>query len=291
VRTAVITVAHGRHEHLRLQQIMLSRSSTAPDHYIVVAIDDPVIERWRTTEPVVTVVRMDGSEKGLPIAAARNAGAAEAISRGAQLLIFLDVDTLPHPELIHWYAQAARHEEHTRALLCGPVAYLPAPPATGYDLDTLDQHSFHSARPSPAPGEVEGQGDPRLFWSLSFATTTETWLQIGGFCTAYHGYGAEDTDFAETARRRGVPVTWVGGAAGYHQWHPTESPPVQHIDDILRNGAIFASRWGWWPMEGWLEQFVGRGLIHWSNTEHRYIRGPEISPTPRRGYQKEEARQ
>ncbi len=37
--------------------------------------------------------------------------------------------------------------------------------------------------------------------------------------------------------------------------------PGHHLDDILRNGALFASRWGWWPMEGWLEQFEALDLI------------------------------
>ena len=42
------------------------------------------------------------------------------------------------------------------------------------------------------------------------------------------------------------------GARAYHQHHPSSSPPVQHLADILRNGALFRRRWGRWPMEGWL---------------------------------------
>jgi len=46
---------------------------------------------------------------------------------------------------------------------------------------------------------------------------------------------------------------WVGGARAYHQHHPVSSPPVEHLDDILRNGRLFHERWGEWPMTGWLE--------------------------------------
>ena len=59
----------------------------------------------------------------------------------------------------------------------------------------------------------------------------------------------------------GSPLTWVGGAWAYHQHHPSPDPPVQHLDDIIRNAAIFHRRWGWWPMTGWLREFERRGLI------------------------------
>lgn len=38
-------------------------------------------------------------------------------------------------------------------------------------------------------------------------------------------------------------------------------PPVEHLDDILRNGALFRRRWGRWPMTGWLEAFASAGLV------------------------------
>ncbi|MCW2811002.1 MAG: glycosyltransferase family 2 protein, partial [Friedmanniella sp.] len=135
-------------------------------------------------------------------------------------------------------------------------------------------------RPVPAPGQLTTGGDHRLFWSLSFATTAATWRRVGGFAEAYEGYGAEDTDFGCRARTAGVPLTWVGGAEAFHQWHPGESPPQNHLDDILRNGAIFARRWGWWPMEGWLAAFVERGLIRWDDAARSYRRTAGATPSP-----------
>lgn len=276
MRTALVTVAHGRHDHLSRQRTMVGRSTVAVADYLVVAVDDPALSRGWAHEAGVTVLAHGPGRHGLPIASARNAGAAEAVRRGAELIVFLDVDCLPDPELVRYYERAAR--KHPSSLLCGPVAYLPRPGQNGYDLDSLERYPFHPARPAPKPGELEHHGDPRLFWSLSFATTTATWLRIGGFCSDYEGYGAEDTDFAFVARDAGAPLTWVGGAAAYHQWHLTQSPPVGHLDDIVRNASIFADRWGWWPMEGWLGAFADEGLVVFDPSLNRYVTTAMAAP-------------
>ena len=262
---AVITVAHGRHDHLQRQEQTIARLDPPADHRIVVALDDPAIASVTGSHTVV--VEQPAPADGLPLAAARNIGATTARAAGADLLVFLDVDCLPAPGLIQAYERAATQLDTSPSLLAGPVAYLPPPPAGGYDLDGLDQHPFHPGRPAPRPGELVSGGDHRLFWSLNFAVSSAVWDRIGGFCEDYRGYGAEDTDFAMLARSVGVDLAWVGGAAAYHQWHPTTNPPRQHLDDILRNGRTYADRWGTWPMEGWLESFAGQGLIRWTGND------------------------
>ncbi|MBW8486996.1 glycosyltransferase family 2 protein [Actinomadura parmotrematis] len=261
MRTAVITLAAGRHAHLRRQQDGLAAGSRAPDAYVVVAMGDPgVAGAVAGRAPAADVVDVPAGEGGLPLAAARNAGARRALELGADLLVFLDVDCVPGAETIGRYGDVARRD--VPALLCGTVAYLPPPGEGGYRLADLPGLAPpHPARPAPAPGEVLRDGDHDLFWSLSFALTARTWREIGGFCEEYTGYGGEDTDFAQTARARGVPLWWTGGAPAYHQHHPTSSPPVQHLDDILRNAAVFHRRWGRWPMGGWLRAFAERGLV------------------------------
>lgn len=255
-RAAVITIAHGRHAHARRQAEALAASARPADDRILVAMDDATLAAHAGDG--VRVVRVDAEPDGLPLARARNVGAASAIERGAEVLIFLDVDCLPGPELIGAYADAATDGR----LLSGPVTYLPPPPPEGYALADLAARDHpHPARPAPRPGEVVLGGDPDLFWSLSFALTAATWRRIGGFCERYVGYGGEDTDFGHTAHALGVELAWVGSARAYHQHHPVERPPLRHVDAILRNGAIFAERWGWWPMTGWLDAFAERGLV------------------------------
>lgn len=262
MKTAVITIARGRHTHLRRQLHGLARSTQRPDMHIVVALGDAQIAGVVAEhEAAATVVNLDVTEP-LPVGFGRNQGAATAIARSAELLIFLDVDCIPHPEMIARYHDTAARTAHADALLCGPVTYLPAPEPGGYRLDELSGRiAPHPARPHPPEGTVVATTDYTLFWSLSFAVRAPTWARIGGFCETYRGYGGEDTDFAQCAAAQQVPMRWVGGAHAFHQYHPTTDPPVQHVGDIVRNAAIFHRRWGWWPMQGWLDDFERAGII------------------------------
>ncbi|WP_210649898.1 glycosyltransferase family 2 protein [Nocardioides sp. SYSU D00065] len=260
---AVVSIAHGRHDHLAAQHRSLARGTALPDRYLVVAMDDAEIREQRVGALERTVVSVERAPGGaLPLAAARNLGVRTAIDDGADVVVLLDVDCLAGAELVSSYAEvvAARPER----IWSGPVTYLPPPPPSGYPEDPwalADWDDPHPARPCPAPGELVLDADPDLFWSLSFAVDRDAWGRIGGFCEDYVGYGGEDTDLARTALAAGVGLGWVGGARAYHQHHAVSSPPVEHLDDILRNGRLFRDRWGHWPMSGWLEAFEARGLV------------------------------
>ncbi len=262
--TAVVTVAHRRHDHLSGQRASLAASTTAPDHHVVVAVDDPVVAAadW-------CAASVPRHPLGLPIAAARNRGAEAAIERGADVLVFLDVDCLVDAHLVASYAEVVRDEPTT--VWSGPVTYLDPPPADGYDLAALaDLDSPHPARPALAVGERETGADPDLFWSLSFACSVDAWHRTGGFCEDYVGYGGEDTDFARLVVGSGLDLGWVGAARAFHQWHPVSRPPVEHVEDIVRNAEIYRGRWGDTPMLGWLEAFEERGLVR-SDDEGRWL--------------------
>jgi GT2 family glycosyltransferase len=260
VRTAVVTIAHGRHEHLRAQHASLAAGGRRPDHYVLVAMDDAELAPVTLDGLARDVVHVPAEPLGLPLARARNTGVRRALEAGAEVVVLLDVDCVAGPGLVAAYAEAVRRVPD--AVWSGPVTYLPPPPPEGYDLGGLAAlDAPHAARPDPGPGGAVLDTDPRLFWSLSFALGAEAWERTGGFCEDYVGYGGEDTDFGETVVRRGLRHAVTGDARAYHQWHPVSSPPVEHLDDVLRNGATFAARWGWWPMEGWLTAFEERGLV------------------------------
>ena len=263
MRVAVITTVRGRAAHLRNQRAGLTTGNRAIDRHIVVAMGDPEVDAGLAGHHLpTTVLPCAARGAGLPLAHARNLGAEQAIGDGAELLIFLDVDCIPGPALVERYVQAAGTPEHALALLCGPVTYLPPPGPDGYPMGRLHELAGpHPARPAPTGHQIVVGTDYRLFWSLSFAVTAPVWRRIGGFCEDYRGYGAEDTDFAQSAAGQGVSLRWVGGADAFHQYHPVSDPPVEHLDDILRNAVVFHRRWGWWPMEGWLQAFAARGLI------------------------------
>ncbi|MEH3139078.1 MAG: glycosyltransferase family 2 protein [Mycobacterium kyogaense] len=257
-RTAVITVVHGRHAHIAAQEAGLARSRLAPDDRIVVAMADPAIATL--TGPHTHVVSCAADPAALPLARARNIGARAALDRGAELLIFLDVDCIPGRDLIGGYLAAHRQVDRP-ALLCGPVTYLPPAPG-GYPIDRLDELTDpHPARPAPPPGVLQSEPNHDLFWSLSFACAAATWARLGGFCEDYVGYGGEDTDVASCAAAQSIPLFWIGGAHAYHQHHPVSDPPVEHVAAIVANARVFRRRWGRWPMVGWLDSFERDGLI------------------------------
>lgn len=255
---AVVTLARGRHRHLATQHASLALGSRAPDDYLVVAMDDPGIVPGEAGGLARRVLRVPVQGDELPLAAARNRAVAAAVGAGADVVVGLDVDCLGGRELVAAYADVVARRPDT--VWSGPVTYLAPPPPEGYavaHLDALDDP--HAARPAPAPGEEE-PAEARLFWSLSFALSADAWAASGGFCEDYVGYGGEDTDFARRAERAGLAFGWVGSARAYHQHHPVSSPPVEHLDAILRNATVFHDHWGEWPMLGWLEEFERRGL-------------------------------
>ena len=256
---AVTLCSAARLDHLLPQREALARLRPSVPHVVVWLDETPAPALPELAD--AHVLHVPPGPDGLRLAAGRNAGAERAIALGASLVVFLDADCVPGPDLVARYEAAA--SAHPHALLCGPVTYLPEG-HVGMDDDSLDAATRpHAARPSPEAGEtvVAGHDEYPLFWSLSFALAADTWARTGGFEPGYEGYGGEDTDFAFTARSLGLPLVWVGGAHAYHQWHPTTSPPWQHLDDILRNGRRFADRWGEWPMGGWLEAFREGGAV------------------------------
>ncbi len=280
ITTALITIAHGRHAHLTEQVRHVARGSSRPDHHVVVAMGDESIRPLLADHPGVDVIDLAADPAALPLAAARNLGAQIALEHGADTLIFLDVDCLPGIDLVQRYAQVTGAVANEPQLWCGPVHYLP--PLTtgrpGYDDGDLLASHPHPARPAPARGELIREPRLELFWSLSFAISALHWRQLGGFCENYVGYGAEDTDFARTVDAAGGVMTWVGGATAYHQFHPTSSPPVQHLTDIVRNANLFHRRWGEYPMLGWLAEFQARGLAGRDPHTGNWEVTPDASP-------------
>jgi GT2 family glycosyltransferase len=259
VRTAVITLtSKARRDHLDRQEEWLA---------IVVPKAIRVLVHLDEAAPPgggATIVHVPPGRDGMRLARGRNLGARIAIEHGAELLLFLDVDCLPHPDAIAAYERAAvEHTTGAGTLLCGPVTYLAEGDIPGGPAEADRFVSPHPARPAPAAGIVRPAAESEwdLFWSLSFACTTGTWAMAGGFDERYEGYGGEDTDFAATARAAGVGLAWVGGAHALHQYHPTSAPPWQHLDAILRNGEHFARKWGRWPMTGWIDAFAAAGAI------------------------------
>ncbi|WP_133366182.1 galactosyltransferase-related protein [Qipengyuania sediminis] len=251
---SVLTLAHGRAGHLANLVRGLAASEHKPAELIICVLQD---DRYELPPAPFPVRQIMAGEEGLALAAARNAAAAAA---SGDLLIFLDVDCIPHPNLVSDYRKAAAL---TDGIFMGEVGYLPkAAPLASLDYAVLDQLAVkHSERAGPPADFLGPCEDYRCFWSLNFAISAELFQALGGFDERYVGYGGEDTDFGRTSAEAGVPLWWVRGAKAYHQYHPHHMPPVHHIDSVLANAKLFARKWGKPTMEHWLRAFSLMGLI------------------------------
>ncbi|TRY19663.1 hypothetical protein FOJ82_01895 [Tessaracoccus rhinocerotis] len=260
---AVVTVVSGRHRHLQRQRRGLVAGGVPPAVHVVVSMGDPSVSDVMSLEPGLPsdLVQLPASGK-LPLAAARNAGVARAAALGVRAVALLDVDCIPEPGLVADYDRLLGMAPGPGpAVVSGRVRYLPE--AMGEDdyepsrLEALGRD--HPARVLPT--SPLAPGDPRLLWSLNLGVTTRDWAAIGGFDEDYVGYGGEDTDFGQRLAAAGGRLWWSAAAGVFHQWHPVSRPPVEHVADIVANANRFHSRWGWYPMEGWLEAFRDRGLV------------------------------
>lgn len=266
---AVITTVKGRYKHWKLHRESLQRGRELADLHILVTMGASGYATKPGNPPLLVVPMTNGAGE-LPLSAARNLGARAAIEAGAELLVFLDVDCIAGRDLIWGYREAARDQ----VACCGPVTYLPPEREHSYDLDRVALlDAPHEARPAPAPDETIRWDAWELFWSLSFAIRSKDWQLIGGFDERYTGYGAEDTDFGQKLKAAKFQLHWIGSARAYHQYHPVEDPPVQHLKSIVANANLYADKWGWFPMEEWLAKFVDLGLIHQSSDGHYALGG------------------
>jgi hypothetical protein len=125
-RIALVTIVHGRHDHLSRLLWGLGRQTRPPDVLVVVAIDDDDVESavreaapaGRPAGRVPVLVPSIGRAGGrLPLAAARNLGALTSAGAGATGVVVLDVDCIPSPRLVERYAAVMEHGDGRRPVV------------------------------------------------------------------------------------------------------------------------------------------------------------------------------
>ena len=258
---SVLTLIRGRQAHLDALINGLSQQ-TCLEFELVIAYMQPEPPRIHTPLAFpVTLVAVPGPK--LPLAAARNAAAAHALS---ERLIFLDVDCIPSPNLVKNFIHQLDASGHC---LLGEVRYLPGTVsknklASAAFNDLVAYAVQHPARPCLPDSGWVNEPNPRALWGLSFALTQQQYTLAGGMDEHYVGYGGEETDFAEQLAERGTRFGWCTHALALHQYHTVYSPPLDKFDDIVANALRFYKKWGSWCMEYWLNFFVEHGLIEWS---------------------------
>lgn len=256
MKISVCTLIRNRRAHLVRQMEGLALQSLLPTELIIACMQQEDERDLPALPFEVRTVRIPG--KRLPLARARNTCA--TLAKG-DLMIFLDVDCIPSPDLVSSFAE--RMSENV--CMMGDVRYLNAQNivnAAAFDTMWADAIT-HPAREfaSPAGALLHRLTDYGDFWSLCFALSVRTFRASGGFDPAFEGYGGEDTDFGESLRREGIGLLWNAEARAVHQWHPVEKPPFGHLGDIVRNAELFRRKHGRRCMDYWLCQFEHSGHV------------------------------
>ncbi len=266
---SVLTIVHDRPQALINLLLGLTGSELVPAELVIVHMNEPPYPLPATPFPVRQ--HQLTTQHQLPLAQARNLAVSIA---QADHLVFLDADCIPHPHLLTQYTRAF---EQPHCLYAGRVRYLTAGPIHSTDLSqTAGWEQLHR-RSEPDPIRAELPTLPyELFWSLNFGCSRQTFTRIGAFDERFVGYGAEDTDFSFAARQAGIPLENTSALA-YHQHHPSYSPPLNHLADIVTNAQLFKQKWQVWPMPGWLTAFAQQGYVQWSADQLRLLRQPTAS--------------
>ncbi|WP_443946667.1 glycosyltransferase family 2 protein [Pedobacter sp. AW1-32] len=258
---SVVTIVKNRRAALLNMIRGLERCTTKPAQLIVIHMNEVPYSLPTTTFPVHAHVLHSGHK--LPLAAARNLAIKSA---RFEQVIFLDADCIPAIDFLCVYRKAFNQDD---LLFSGKVRYLSA-----HAMEKIDvfEKMVEYSMPDPVREGID-QYPYALFWSINFACSKTVFNRIGGFDEFFTGYGAEDTDFAFSARSSGVEMKTVNAMA-FHQYHPSYDPPINHLIDIISNAKTFREKWGMWPMEGWLKKFQQRGMISWTRLHLELLRMP-----------------
>jgi glycosyltransferase involved in cell wall biosynthesis len=175
----------------------------------------------------------------------------QAIARSkSEYLVFLDGDTLPHPEFIadhlqlaqrgafiqghralvkeraaRWFGQGAFARDRQRAFWRGQLEGL--------------KHAFRWPRPL-----CRRRTDLRGIRGCNLAIWRADLVQVNGYNEAFVGWGREDSELAVRLMNQGVKRLDVRGwALCYHLWHPPASRTgLPANDQLLEQAAASAAK-------------------------------------------------
>ncbi|HEX6344824.1 glycosyltransferase [Umezawaea sp.] len=226
---SVVIPAHNRSTALRNGLRSLRTQTLARDAFEVVVVDDgsePPLSGEVSDLVDGDHVRLVRHDSALGAGAARNTGAAAA--RG-ELLVFLDVDCLCHPDLLsaHLGAQAGGP-----VAVCGYAGGRETTPAAwrmalGDDWDFADaEATFARAARTPALHDpltellaVPRPADWAFFWTLNVSVPRSAFDLVGGFNRDFEVKGCEDLELGYRLAKAGFPTVFAPDAITIHQPH------------------------------------------------------------------------
>ena len=179
-------------------------------------------------------LRVFSNDRNLGFARACNQGAAES---QADYVLFLNNDTVPHPEWLS--AMVATADSDERVGIVGARCLYPDGTVQHAGIELVDGIPEHVFRGATAD-------DPRVTISRDLDMVTgacmmirrDLFEELGGFDPQFVN-GVEDVDLCLRARERGYRVVYCGEAVIDHHEAQTEG----RYDHVQENLSLFVERW------------------------------------------------
>jgi len=219
MKLSVIVPTHERSTQLRRTLEALDRQSLPAADFEVLVVDDgsgPAEREANRAAAGDHRRRLLGKPQG-GLASARNRGAAEA---GGEILLFLDDDVIPAPDLLaqHLAAHAAAAEP---VAVVGALPFPPDAPRSSF-LWYLERSGHYDLYRHP--GKYPGGRPPMPPMNGNSSIPRELFFRVGGYDEAFRQYGSEDLELGWRLARAGVRFVYRPQAVGVHD----------HIKDFAR---------------------------------------------------------
>lgn len=205
------------------------------------------------------------NEQNLGIAAGRNRGFVEAISRGVDYVLSLDNDTRIEPALIQALVEVA--ESDSDIGIVGPKTYMDDDSGriqcAGGKITYTQNVCSERGRGRIDSGQYNRIEDVDYFPGFGFMARREVFEKLNFLDERFYGYGHEDTDFCVRAVRLGYRVVYVPQAVMWHRGSATigsYSPLKKYLEAV--NSVVFVRQYGSFRQCLKYSFFAGLGLIY-----------------------------
>lgn len=254
-RLSIIVIVKNRQRHLENTLKSIEGNFPYFNEVIVVHMNQEVQPYlYDLVSYNLVQLRLDNDKEVMPLAKARNLGAAAATS---DTLFFLDVDCIIQENTCIEYLKAVKKD--AQQIYMSKCLYLENPIA---DFNNIGPEGIKQSLAKEHPKRTLNTPlNWRLFWSLSFVINKDYFNKLGGFDENFINYGGEDTELSYRNHLAGNRLIWVPDAVIYHQPHKSNDVPIHHIKSVINNVNYFQDKHGFTIMENWIDGFLERDLI------------------------------
>ncbi len=217
LRLGVVVLNWNGREHLSdcLGSVL---ANDHPDFFVLLvdnASSDGSVQWTREHFPQVEILSLP---RNLRFAGGNNAGAEQALQRGAQILLLLNNDTRMDPHCLS--VLSARFAENEHLGIAGPrICYFDDPSRIWYGGGrwhrTLGWVSHRALRRPVADG-ADPAGPTDWVSGCALAVRARLWKELEGLDEGYYIY-AEDVDFCLRAARQGAEIAYEPRALVLHK--------------------------------------------------------------------------